>query len=175
MKCQVFFITDWAVVQMWYYTRMKTEAKKTPRFSKKQKILTAIIGVLVILVGWWGYVQIMPHPLGERLEYLGRQNFGGWFIERSSEYYYGTNMTQEELKTSFKKAHYDSSVQDIVGHSATYSSKDMLFNSNKGGFVITYYNDANAVIESLHLPNSNKKHVISIIDSSYDIAKDALQ
>lgn len=90
-------------------------------------------------IAWWSIVNVMPHPLGDKLEYLGKEDYGNIFGFDSypySIYYYGTNMSEEEVKAYF------GGVAENTGEVAGdgYSGEDLRFNSGTGdSFEITYY------------------------------------
>ena len=77
------------------------------RPSKKQKIILAIIGLTVVLISWWAWGNFGPNPLGDKLEYLGKKDYGCVWIcdsQPGTMYYYETGMTPKEVTDYFKKA-----------------------------------------------------------------------
>lgn len=90
-------------------------------------------------------------------------------------YYFGTNITEEELKIYFTNATFmdDSFVGDGGEH---YSYRGLRFALNKSTtFFVNYYDNAQAVISENNLKNTkNKSHVISVDHEDYELIKKAL-
>ena len=128
--------------------------------SRKKKIwLGVIAGFLVVALGWWVWAEFTPRPLGDKLEYLGKENYGnifGFDYFPSSVYYYGTDMASEELANYFPKAMYESQ-----------SSRDFAqFMTSDGPFIFLYKKDSSFT--------TDKKYIISLSDSQYQHAKNSL-
>ena len=153
---------------------MKTPTKKPPRISKKQKILIVATGVVVVLFGWWAWGNFSPKPLGDRLEYLGKRDYGCWFCDSKpySRYYYGTDVDKEELKTFFHNVHFETSYNVLT--TPEYRAEDMAFTIKNDDLIITFYDNKQATIKSAHLYSSNRKNLISITNSDYELLKSAL-
>lgn len=87
---------------------MKPKANKPVGKKKQLIIFGSIFGIILLLFGWWAFVNLRTYPLGDKLEYLGKQDLGGGlFFSDSrpySEYYYGTDMTAEEVVGYFRGA-----------------------------------------------------------------------
>jgi hypothetical protein len=78
------------------------------KLSRKKKVWLGIIaGLMVVMLGWWAWNEFAPRPLGNKLEYLGKETYGNIFGFDSfptSIYYYGTDMTVDETVDYFSKA-----------------------------------------------------------------------
>jgi hypothetical protein len=150
---------------------MKTT--KTPRISKKQKLLLGIAGIFVVLAGWWGYVNFMPHPLGDRLEYLGKENLGGGLFFRDyapySVYYYGTDMSVEEVVRYFKGARLAHPLEQGMGYTEIWLKND----SHSKAAKIFYYETAE--LTQANIKNSSgKRHVIKTHEENYELLRQSL-
>lgn len=127
-------------------------------FSKKQIVLFAILGVAIVLVGLWTWNQVTPRPLGDRLEYLGKEDYGnvfGFDYFPASTYYYGTDMEREEIVRYFSQATYEPSHPGFIQ-----------FTTTEGQFILLYEKDSSFT--------TDKKFVISLSGSQYQRAKDSL-
>ena len=137
----------------------------TPDFIKKHKILTVVLAILVALCAWWAWGQLTPHPLGSKMEYLGKEDYGnifGFDSAPNSEYYYGTDMSMGEVVQYFRGVE--------KGYSYATNATIISFTYNKESFDIAYYQDKNNTSF-----NTNKKHVISLLKEDYAPAKKALK
>ena len=159
---------------------MKSKTKQLN--PKKKYIFFGIIpGILLALFGWWAYGNLRSYPLGDRMEYLGKQDLGGGlFFSDSrpySEYYYGTDMTAEEVVRYFKGARIDDA-SELEGVQESGGSPRLFLTYKKSAesFVVTYYNvthQDHAYIPP-HIQWGSKKHVIQVTSSGYEIAKKSL-
>lgn len=149
------------------------------RLHKKQIIVLSISSIIVLFVGWWGWWQLGPKPLGSGLEYLGKSDYGCLWIcdaEPGSKYFYATAMTEDELKTYFEKANFRISPGDGGGSSGDFSFQSLHF-VNEGGkeFIIEFYTQPEAVARSYKLtPVASDKTILSINAQNYDLAKRSL-
>jgi hypothetical protein len=131
--------------------------------SRKKKIWLAVVaGLVVVGFSWWAWDQFVPRPLGDRLEYLGKRDYGnifGFDSRPSSIYYYGTDMSPEELASYFDKAKYTPQGNFAFKH-AQFTSP-----GNKT-FTFVYEKDSSFV--------TDKKYTISLPGSQYKYAKGSL-
>ena len=68
------------------------------------KLLFAILLLAVGAISWLTYDTIRPHPLGDQMQYLGKENHGnilGFDSKPYSVYYYGTDMDSGAIKSYF--------------------------------------------------------------------------
>jgi hypothetical protein len=156
---------------------MKTPAKQTRKISKKQKILMAIAGVVIILVGWWSYLNFMPHPLGDKLEYLGKKDFGGglFFYDHRpyTVYYYGTDMTADEVVAYFKGATLNNPT-DLKANNAFELTFSLRSPDTDNPIYIEYYFDGKEYSQTHNLKTAPKQHLITISEEDYDSARKSL-
>lgn len=64
-------------------------------FAKKHKIITILAVIVIIGTAWWAWVNFSSKPLGDKMEYLGKKDYGnvfGFDYHPYSVYYYGTDM-----------------------------------------------------------------------------------
>lgn len=106
----------------------------------------------------------MPHPLGDKMEYLGKEDYGNVFGFDShpySVYYYGTDMSEEEIIKYFKKA--------TLNYHTAESTNETLMNFTVDGkeFYLTYY-------KKLDTFESNKKAGVSLTNSHFIEAQKSL-
>lgn len=156
---------------------MQAKIKKTPHFSKKIKIIASIAGILAtLLIGWWmytAYTNSIPHPLGNKLEYLGKKDFGGELLyhdyDSYSIYYYATDMSVEEVISYFKK----SSVIKQPDETKDESYFGIKTPSGETIYTSLYNKDA-AWKDNPDLPKTSKKYILEIPSFKYQAAKDSL-
>ena len=98
----------WLKKQLWYYNDMKTHASMFIDFIKRHKVMTIITGILLVAVATWSISNVIPHPLGDKMEYLGKEDYGCWVgfcdSQPASIYYYGTDMDTRGVTEYFKKS-----------------------------------------------------------------------
>jgi len=158
----------------------------TRRPNRKKIILlglAVVIGVLVIM-GAFKFVQRLnaPQPnLGSSFEYLGSQlshcYFGGLVCDSDpfSDYYFATNLTEEQLKVFFKGAKYQEIAGGGGGASARYTFDELDFQTSDGRyFDIYYYHNVKPSQITAGLKDTTLPYGISIKDSGYLAAKSAL-
>jgi hypothetical protein len=141
-------------------------------------ILISIILGLTLFFGVKAYLE-RPQDLGPGLEYIGKSNYGCWFVCDStpaSVYYFATDMTQDELKTYFKGATYVEHPNSLGGGGAGYNFSDLYFRPRQSDreFLIDYYDNTQLVIGLFKLKQTNRHSVISISEKSYTTVLDAL-
>lgn len=112
-------------------------------------------------------VNIMPRPLGDGFEYLGKKDFGNLIIGDSkpySVYYYGTDMTVEEMRRYFNGIEADAPVASGPNFSI------LEYKNNDTEFHISYHYD-----KTLTSFQTTKKVIISVEQSHYKVAKKFLK
>ncbi len=163
----------YGILQICYYGGMKTAAKQTRKITKKQTVMIAIAGVIVVLASWWAYVSFMPHPLGDKLEYLGKEDFGGGLFFQDyrpySEYYYGTDMTPEEVISYFKKSSVVKAPSPAVGE-AYFGIRAPTGET----IYVTLYDKEIVQTKYPDLHKTNKKYILELPSSKYEAAKASL-
>lgn len=86
---------------------MQLKLSQTIGFLKKHKIITIISITLIATFTLWGITNLTPHPLGTKMEYLGKEDYGCWVFcdsQPASVYYYGTDMDPKSVIGYFKKS-----------------------------------------------------------------------
>lgn len=156
---------------------------KKVSFSKKT-MATVSIFTLLALGFFIFYVYpnfIFSKPLGDKLEYIGKTDYGCWLAcdaNPGSTYYYATDMSVEKVADSlFTKATLKEKPQlgsTPMGNKEIQDFWIQLQGSHGQNLYITYYQDASELRHFLHLKDTSKPHVISIGSESYAIAKDML-
>lgn len=147
----------------------------------KNRFLVMLSIIFVVLTTFFGaktYIE-RPQDLGSRLEYVGKSDYGCYFlcgVLPSSVYYFATDLNQSGLKNYFTKAAYVEHPNSGGGFSSTYQFEDLFFKpfGSDEEFLINFYDDTQAVIESNHLKQTNKQFIISIDSSHFMRAQDSL-
>jgi hypothetical protein len=101
----------------------------------------------------------MPHPLGEKMEYLGKEDYGnvfGFDYHPYSVYYYGTDIEPEDMA-----GYFGAELEWPIENKLTYI--DVNLTKNGRGFYLTY--------KTSDTFKTSKKYVVSIKDEYYSIAK----
>ena len=139
--------------------------KKVSAANKRFYVALGIIGA--ILIGWWAWEQFSPKPLGDRLEYVGREDYGCWIICDSapaSVYYYATDMTPEEVVAYFKGANMELPLESEGDNVRIWLKK------NNDSFLVRYYNNDKKIKKYA----SENKKVISLRSQDYSFASKSL-
>jgi hypothetical protein len=127
-------------------------------FIKKYKTPTIIIGIGFVLFCWWAVVNFMPHPLGGKMEYLGKEDYGnmlGFDYRPYSVYYYATDMQPEEMA-----GYFGAKLERPIVDKLTYIDVDLVRNGES--FTLTY--------ESSDTFKTSKQYIVSMTDEYYGIA-----
>lgn len=144
---------------------MKKKSSRFIIFIKKHKVLAILSGTAIAILLVWSAINLTPRPLGDRLEYLGKEDGGGglFFMDYApySVYYYGTDVTPEQLVNQFK----DASLKHPIEDNGQYI--DVWLESNGETFSFTYKKDSNF--------KTTKKYILSILDEYYPKAKQHLK
>ena len=162
---------------------------------KKRTFFIGLVALIGGIVLWAAivYVYQAPRDIGDKIEYLGQRDYGCapfplsfvCFSPPSTEYYFSTTLTQDELKTHFRYAHYKTNdplktsdgggaVRAPDGRDIDYSFKDIVFvDKNNQRFVITYYDNKEAMTFGEHLRQADKPYIISMDPESYLLARSA--
>ncbi len=144
--------------------------------NKRFYLVLGIIGVL--LLGWWAWNQFSPKPLGDKLEYVGRSDYGSWLPLSSAPptavYYYATDMSNESLVNYFRNA--TSSSSDGSALNTDYKDQYIKLKNKHSGkeFLVVYYSDGAATARQNKLSPITKSHVVTVDSFNYDIAKASL-
>lgn len=137
----------------------------------------AVLIVLALPIYWLGslaypYVnRVLPKDLGPGFEYVGRTDYGCWYplcgSQPGSSFYFGTDMTIEEVQKYFKKAA-PTHTSNVQSSNSGFSNRTLFFRTKSGqDFGITYYDDSKTITKTYHLNPSPKIHIIEIGDEQY--------
>jgi hypothetical protein len=144
----------------------------TKQLSKKKKIIFGIIGIVAILGAWWAYNAFGPKPLGDKLEYIGKIDYGCIIfcdVGPGSVYYYATDMSVGEVEKYFKRANIESPAMQRL----EYIDITLQNQRTAKPIYLSYYESREGVHAS-DLKKSNKKHILEINSENYSLAKDSL-
>lgn len=149
---------------------------KKVSFSKKA-MATVSIFTLLTLGFFIFYVYpnfIFSKPLGDKLEYIGKTDYGCWLVcdaNPGSTYYYATDMSVEEVTKYFKKSSMIEKPSTIDGE--TYFG---IKTPSSETIYMYYYKDKHhKKVERVgNLRSSAKQHVLTLPSFKYDAAKNSL-
>lgn len=122
-----------------------------------------------------------PKPLGEKMEYLGRQRSGPVFICWTEcnvyTYYYATDMEYGEMLRYFPKAQPDTydEIDELYRNPRKKTGDDVVFNAsshNNDIFWIDYLTPDE--LPNRKLKTTNKKYTVSLEAKKYKIARRSL-
>jgi hypothetical protein len=143
-----------------------------PHLSRKKKTwLTVIVGILVISLSWWAWNEFVPRPLGDKLEYLGKKDYGnllGFDSFPYSVYFYSTDMEASEAVEYFAKGH-------IIDEPSTQKETSFTLQTSNGEtFRVSFYTKDAFEDKYSNLPKPKNDYVLSIPSFKYNVAKDSL-
>jgi hypothetical protein len=145
---------------------MKNTLSKIPTLLKRHKVLSIVALLVVLMTVWWG-VNLIPKPLGDRMEYLGKEDYGNIFGFDSlpaSIYYYGTDLSVEEIPAYFRKS-------VVVEEPRLSQGKNYLGIQTPSGETIYVYHYPSS---KLKLFKTDKPYVVEIPSFKYEVALDSL-
>lgn len=152
---------------MCYYmgTMKLLDRFKKLRLGQKTMIIIAIL--IVGVGGWITYDNVRPRPLGDKMVYLGKEdyrNIFGFDYLPASIYYYGTDLNIEDIPLYFKKS-------ILLQKPFSENGKATINLQTPSGETIYIYHYASS---DLSLFNTKKTYVIEIPSFKYQIALDSL-
>lgn len=125
--------------------KLPSRIRKIYRSNTVFKIVLTIAALLAVTWGVWRLVdaQIITHPLGNELGYIGQEHYGCPFIcdsEPSVEYIYKTNMTLNEITTYFKHAKLNKELSDLNPTPSPNTSYFLRFTNSQTSkdFLVSY-------------------------------------
>jgi len=162
-------------------------AQQTARQPSSKRPWLIVVGIICFiflsLVGWWGYSiyadSQKTYPLGDRLEYIGKDSYGCWIIcdsNPSSGFYYATDMNINEVVSYFRKAQLDNPEEIRPQDEGVPISFSLTLPNTQNPLYITYYDNAPRYIHDskLNLKTTSKPHLITIDSEDYTATKDSL-
>lgn len=156
---------------------MKETIKQTKK-RKNFKLLAPsilLVGILLSIISIATFNSLRAYPLGEKLEYIGKESSGGWFPMSSAApsdlYYYATDMDAKEVVAYFPKAKLSGPLQN----SSEYVSFDLVTSSEKK-ISVTLYLDKNTQVKNIPDPfkSTSKRHLFTVADYNYESLKQSL-
>jgi hypothetical protein len=147
--------------------------RKWYRHRTAEKVVFTVVGFVVIalLSGWgvWSYVDSQKtYPLGDKLEYVGKSDYGCFYICSAwpgTTYYYATDMTAEEIVGYFKGAKLEKAPYEM----------------SEAYFIVMSNNDKRIYLDLYkHRSHTSKEYtngsagVLSIDKTNYNLLKDSL-
>lgn len=147
---------------------------RTKKYKYKHLITTITpLALIVIIISFFVFDSIRSRPLGEKVEYVGKQSFGSIFPPSSSlpydVYYYDTNMSPEEIIAYFKKAQLTSAIKD----GGTVKSFTLKM-ANDETIDLIVHNKSSEDTEAI-LKNTDKKYIFTVPSFKYDQLKASIE
>jgi hypothetical protein len=133
----------------------------------------AIVGLIVIgVIAWltpWVHLDNSPKPLGDRLEYVGKFDYGciGCDAAPGAAYYYATDMKLEEVVGYFRGA-------KLIKLQVESKSTFVQLENGKEKFTFDYYTPKNQSQLGDFEIRFRDKNMIDIDAKYYATAKDSL-
>ena len=156
---------------------MKSILQKIKHSSRKKRVIFSVFAAaLLIAGGWWVYTALKPeptYPLGDRMEYLGKEDYGCYGICDSypgSIYYYDTDMSIEEVIDYFKRASVAEQPETLNGE--TYFG--IKTPSGETVYMEYYVDKASRLKDTAFRQKSTQDHLLLVSNSEYQAAKDSL-
>lgn len=144
-------------------------------------ITTIIVGLLVLIGAWFFYIQPqLPRPLGDRLEYIGKRDYGcNWLCDSrpGTTYLYATDLTPPELVDYFGKAQATQPISDVERwqNRGSAFSVELLNTEAAESFFIYFEAKPNQEVETdFGSVQLTKKYIVRVDYDYYNIAKDSL-
>lgn len=162
---------------------------KWARYKKRLLVFGGIVGVILVIYSFFMIKGIIeaPRDLGPDLVYIGKKDYGCNILDffflcdsptSGYDYYFGTDMSIDQLASYFSKAHYiynpaPDGVTEEYGYALlVYKPRD-----DSQEIYINYFDNLSAAISysGNSLSNAHKAHVIRVTDSDYGPLRKALQ
>lgn len=149
--------------------------KSKPTISTYKRTGLAAVALIILgAVGVWAFNTFRTYPLGSdgRVVYLGEQHSGDGIVSPSyDEYYYGTDMTPEELA-----GYLGGEITNASGSSSDSSVYSFRMKNGKDA-TIFFYKDKKSTYSGP--PNwakeTQKRYFFFIIDDSYSTIRSSLE
>lgn len=163
---------------------MKNDSQKPKKKFNSTLIGLLAIGAIVIgVIAWitpWVHLDTRPKPLGERLEFIGKFDYGcyGGLCDSppGASYFYASDMTAKEVGQYFQKAVLvERPIKEEYSkeEGGRYRLEFSIKQDTKKGFYLIFYD--NGPIQSVKNGlKTTKKHLIEVDHTYYQIARDSL-
>ncbi|MDX2776569.1 hypothetical protein PV379_04355 [Streptomyces caniscabiei] len=142
--------------------------------SKTRYLLTGA-AIIIALLSWWAWVNFSPKPLGDKMEYLGKKDYGnvfGFDSKPYSVYYYGTDMDEEEVASYF----HGSLSHEGEPPESGYNGSFIAVHGKRGDFYVRLFENTNAVSEAKRSGfNLKNKRILTMTDTDYPTALESLK
>ena len=136
-----------------------------------KRFFIVICAIVALLTSWWVWDYFSPKPLGDKLEYIGRTDYGSWLPLSSSSptgvYYYATDMSIGEVGRYFKKATMTDTTSNLP-NASSYDRQYLSYKNRETGqtFLASYVTEGQKIQKENPIRKSSKEHIF-IIDSTY--------
>jgi hypothetical protein len=161
----------------------ETQSNKKVKWINPTQIGVIAVGLIILgIVAWltpWVHLDNTPKPLGDKLEYVGKFDYGciGCDAAPGAAYFYATDMSLEEVVEYFRGA---GLVEEAIKESyseakgAQYRLNFTAKHASQRGFSLNYYDKGLYIVRRYGLHSTNKKFIIEIDSRAYQNAKDAI-
>lgn len=150
---------------------MNNTVKRKTLSKKVIAIICTIVLIILLPTSWFAYTAFSPKPLGDKLEYIGKQDYGCIVFCDSrpgSVYYYATDMNIEQIEAYFNNAVVKRPSEDKMDYAWIWLKNKV----SSQTFLLNYYNQE----DSQKLTHKREdKNIISITSEQYATALDSLR
>ena len=157
--------------------RMKTKVQDKSLRKKLSIIVFVISAIIVLAIGWFYFQSRISYPLGDKLEYVGKQDYGcTWLCDSrpSTSYFYATDLTPPELAIYLQNAQ-ATDAEFQIGRWQNRGESfhiDFINQTSSERFTLYFYTDPPKIgTESIQ---TTKQYIVSLNSGSYKIVLDAL-
>lgn len=141
---------------------------------KRKPLIVTIVLASILLMGVI-FFQLRTYPLGNQVEYLGKIEHGTWSFpftdsSRYDTYFYGTDMSADELASYFQ-----ATISGVTGDPNASAYYYLRLPSGQE-IDIRYYHDKNNSFSSppQWAKNTSKKYFFFIHNQDYEALKNSL-
>lgn len=156
----------------------KQKNKPTTKELENSRLFRKVTPVVVIIIvfsalTWWMFFSVFrTHPLGDKLEYIAKEDYGCYFplcaSKPGSTYYYATDMEVEDIVKYFKQLKLGSKIRTID------DITDFHLKSREDDVHIHLYKSDNQTLKQLIPVKTEKTYIVSIPHFDYELAKSSL-
>lgn len=149
------------------------------KLIKNKKIAYLLLVIVIIIAGALTTIFLVnksasqkTYPLGDQLEYIGQSGYGCWLVCDSNPnaiYYYGTDMSVDQLVSYFKNSTLDQTPRTFDGVT------DFSLKITGGEDIsVYYYTDKSKIAKDGSLKKTGHSHILSIPSFDYAVAQKSL-